>query len=172
MPSAKSKTSETALPSTTTQSVLAKDATIAYLVREAHRALALDLQNRIGPYGVNVGVWRFLRELWEQDGISQRELSARVGMRAPTTVTALDRMERQGLVLRSRNITDRRVINVNLTEKGRALRDELLPFAAEANAVACTGFSAEETALLRRLLMALKQNIEQYGQSSGDADVE
>jgi DNA-binding MarR family transcriptional regulator len=153
------------------QSVLAKDATIAYLLREAHRALARDLQDRLQPYGINVGAWRFLRVLWEEDGISQRELGLRVGMTAPTTVLALDRIEKRGLVVRVRNPGDRRLMSVRLTKKGKALRDELLPHAAEANAIACTGFSAQDVITLRRLLVAVRSNIEKHGKGvdKGDA---
>ena len=67
-------------------------------------------------------MWYFLRVLWQQDGISQRELSQRVGMMEPTTASALNNMERKGFVRRLRNRTDRRVVNVFLTERGRALR--------------------------------------------------
>ncbi len=141
------------------QSVLAREATLAYLVREAHRAMARDLQGRIRRYGINVGVWRFLRVLWEEDGISQRELSTRVGMKAPTTALALNRMEKQGLINRVRNLEDRRITVVRLTKKGKGLREKLLPHAAKANAVACTGFSPQEIASLRRLLIAMRLNV-------------
>jgi DNA-binding MarR family transcriptional regulator len=142
------------------ESVLTRDATVTYLIREAHRALARDLQSRIKPHGVDVGLWRFLRVLWEEDGINQSELSARVGMTAPTTALALDRMEKRGLVVRVRSSKDRRVIGIRLTAKAKSLREKLLPHAAEANAVACRGFTTQEIALLRRMLSGLKNNIE------------
>ncbi len=46
------------------------------------------------PYGLKRGQWYFLRVLWTEDGLSQRELSARVGTMEPTTVIALRSMER------------------------------------------------------------------------------
>ena len=36
--------------------------------------------------GVTVGQWRYLRELWEEDGLSTGELTRRVGRQGPTTV--------------------------------------------------------------------------------------
>ena len=60
-----------------------------------NRAFQRLLERRIAPYGVTRGQWYFLRVLWEEDGLSQRELSARVGMMEPTTVIALHSMEKR-----------------------------------------------------------------------------
>lgn len=97
------------------------------LLRDAHRAASRVLSHRIAPYGVTIGQWHFLRALWEQDGLTQRELSHKVGMMEPTTVTALGGMERGGLVHRVRNPKDRRKLNVFLTERGRSLERQLRP---------------------------------------------
>lgn len=146
-----------------TRRVWSKNETVAYLIREAHRSLFADLQARIGPYGVNAGMWRFLRVLWEEDAISQRDLSDRVGMTGATTVLALDRMEREGLVLRVRDGRDRRVIRVHLTKKGKSMQDKLLPHAAEVDAVACDGIDRQQLQLLKRLLVQLRDNVETKG---------
>src|ERR1700729_4499140 len=79
-----------------------------YLVRDAHRAFQRLLERRIAPFGVTRGQWYFLRVLWITDGLSQRELSARVGMMEPTTVIALRSMVRAGLIQRVRGQDDRR----------------------------------------------------------------
>src|SRR5271155_3780125 len=71
-----------------------------YLVRDAHRAFQRLLKRRIASYGVTRGQWVFLRAFWIIDGLSQRELSARVGMMEPTTVIALRSMECAGLIQR------------------------------------------------------------------------
>lgn len=128
------------------------ETSVGYLVRMTHRAFTRVLQSRIEPHGVTVGMWYFLRVLWAEDGITQRELSQRIGMMEPTTVTALNNMERRGLIRRSRNPHDRRKINIYLTAKGRALRTRLMPLAMEVNAVALQGFAPAEVDALRTLL--------------------
>src|SRR5215468_5504772 len=62
---------------------------IGYLTRIAFRAFSRALEVRTAPHGVSSGQWRFLRVLWQEEGMTQRELSQRVGMREPTTVIAL-----------------------------------------------------------------------------------
>ena len=133
---------------------------VGYLVRQTHRAFTRALQARIAPHGVSIGMWYFLRVLWQEDGISQRELSQRVGMMEPTTASALNNMERKGFVRRLRNRTDRRVVNVFLTERGRALRRELLPLAADVNDVAVRGLSVDELGRLRALLGKLQAGLD------------
>ena len=86
-------------------------------MRDAHRAFQRLLEKRIAAYGLKRGQWYFLRVLWTEDGLSQRELSARVGMMEPTTVIALRSMERSGLIRRVRSNDDKRRSQVWLTRE-------------------------------------------------------
>ncbi|MEM8916973.1 MAG: MarR family transcriptional regulator, partial [Pseudomonadota bacterium] len=106
------------------------DENVTQLLRDAQRLVARTLSDRLAKRDVSIGQWYFLRALWREDGLTQRELSYRVGMMEPTTVTALNGMERKDLVRRVRNPRDRRKINIFLTDKGRSLEDELLPIEA------------------------------------------
>src|SRR3546814_9202530 len=69
---------------------------IGYLARVVFRSFSRLLERRTLAYDVSAGQWRFLRQLWREDGITQRELSERVGMREPTTVVALKGLEKAG----------------------------------------------------------------------------
>src|SRR5690606_28850663 len=95
-------------------------------IREVHRLFGRVLQQRIGQLGLTLGTWYFLRALWEEDGLSQRELSQRIGTMEPTTVSALNSMERLGLVHRERDPNDKRRRRVFLTDYGRSLRGQAL----------------------------------------------
>jgi MarR family transcriptional regulator, organic hydroperoxide resistance regulator len=136
------------------------DSSIGYVLRDTYRGFSRVLQSKIAPHGVSIGQWYFLRVLWEEDGLTQRELSQRVGMMEPTTVTALNGMEKRGYVKRVRNVKDRRKINIFLTDKGRALKARLLPFVPEINRVACKNINEAELETLRTLLAAMKKNLD------------
>jgi DNA-binding MarR family transcriptional regulator len=135
-----------------------------YLVRDAHRAFQRMLERRIAPHGVTRGQWYFLRVLWTKDGLSQRELSERVGMMEPTTVIALRSMEKAGLIRRVRSTEDRRVTHVRLTAKAKRMRDGLLKLARGINAQADDGISAEDIAVFRRVIMRMTANLDKVGQ--------
>src|ERR1700726_539999 len=129
-----------------------------YLVRDAHRAFQRLLERRIGPFGVSRGQWYFLRVLWITDGLSQRELSARVGMMEPTTVIALRSMEKSGLIRRVRGDDDRRKVLVFLTAKAKRLRGELLAVARTITDEAEEGIAPLHLARFRRIFARMTEN--------------
>lgn len=132
---------------------------IGYLTRIAFRAFSRALEIRTSPHGVSSGQWRFLRVLWREDGLTQRELSRRVGMREPTTVIALKSLERSGFVVRCKSVEDRRKVHVYLTPQAKALQQVLLPAVAEVNAIALAGLSKAEIAVLRKALVQVGRNL-------------
>ena len=131
---------------------------VGYQVRMTHRALQRYLQVKIEPHGVTLGMWYFLRILWREDGLTQRELSYRIGTREPTTLIAILAMQRRGLVARVHDRTDRRKRIVSLTAAGRRLEAELLPV-AEVVDTAVAGFSKRDVALLLKFLLAIQRNL-------------
>jgi DNA-binding MarR family transcriptional regulator len=108
---------------------------------------------------VTSGQWPFLRVLWNEEGMTQRELSRRVGMQEPTTVAAINSLEKNGLVRREPSQADRRKVHVFLTAKGRALRADMMACVAEVNDVATQGIDPRDMATLRRVLAKLSENL-------------
>ena len=72
----------------------------------------------------------------------------------------LDRLSRLDLVSRSASARDRRVVLVRLTDKGRAVVDELLPSQLEAERAALANLSEADRARLASLLAAMLQTLE------------
>jgi len=132
---------------------------LAHVVREAARALTRDLTARLAAHGVSFGHWAFLRILWENDGLTQRELSERAGVMEPTTAAALKAMEELGYVERRQLPENRKNVYVHLTPKGRALRARLEPLAVAVNKAAVRNVAAGDVAACRRTLLALLENL-------------
>lgn len=133
---------------------------VGFIAREVYRAFARSLQVRIAREGVTIGMWFVLRMLWDEDGLTQRELSDRVGINGPTMVAAINAMERAGLVERVPNTADRRKTNVHLTPRGRALKPVLWPMAADVLALAFRGIKREEIRVVATTLLRMKHNLE------------
>lgn len=133
---------------------------VGFVVREVYRLFARCLQARIAREGVTIGMWFVLRMLWDEDGLTQRELSERVGINGPTMVTAVNSMERAGLVKRVPNTIDRRKTNVYLTPHGRAMKRKLWPAAAEVLDVGFKGLTREQKRQLRTCLLRVRANLE------------
>jgi MarR family transcriptional regulator, organic hydroperoxide resistance regulator len=132
---------------------------LAHLVKDASRSFLRSLQVRLAAAGVTLGHWTFLRILWEQDGLTQRELSQEAGVMEPTTVVALRAMEELGYVTRERLAENRKNLYVFLTPKGKALRRKLVPMAEEVNAIAIRGLADREVETTRRCLLFMLDNL-------------
>lgn len=137
-----------------------------YLVRDTNIAVGKALRRRLSHYGMTLGQYYFMRALWIEEGLSQRELSQRVGTTEPTTASVLRLLEKNGLVRRVRNRKDRRTINIFPTQKGRNLKNELLRMAIGINEIATDGFSPADMANFKRLLKIMKANLEEDETSS------
>jgi len=132
---------------------------IAHLVKDATRALVRALQTRLAAHSVSFGHWTFLRILWEQDGLTQRQLSEEAGVMEPTTVTAIRAMEELGYVTRRQLPDNRKNLYVHLTPKGRALKAKLVPLAEEVNQIALAGVSERDAQTSRKVLVTMIENL-------------
>lgn len=143
---------------------------MAHLIKDATRVFLRSLQVRLARHDVQLGHWTFLRILWEQDGLTQRELSDQAGFMEPTTVIALRSMESLGYVTREHRPDNRKNLYVFLTPKGRCLKQTLVPLAEEVNAVALSGVSDSDIAASRRALLAMIDNLSQDPAMAGGAN--
>jgi DNA-binding MarR family transcriptional regulator len=133
---------------------------IGLLMRIALFGLRASFKAQLAKHGVPWSAWYYLRVLWETDAITQRELTERVGVMQPNTVSALQTMRRAGWVTITKSDKDRRQILVTLTPKGRKLMQRLLPeIRAAVRPALLDNFSAQDEKELRRLLNKICDNV-------------
>ncbi|BEH08984.1 MarR family transcriptional regulator [Geobacter sulfurreducens subsp. ethanolicus] len=139
---------------------LAMNESIGFTVYKTALKLRTEMMRRLKPFGLTPEQWTLLGCLAEQDAITQRELAERTFKDGPTTTRLLDKLVETGLVRRDGSASDRRSFIISITDKGRALRDEILPVAARMNEDAGNNISSDEKALLFSLLNKIQKNIE------------
>ena len=132
---------------------------LAHLIRDVGRAQMRALSERLQAHGVSFGHWTFLRILWIQDGLTQRELSALAGVMEPTTFAAVKAMESMGLIERRQLEGNRKNVHVFLTRSGKALQRKLVPLAEEVNQVSVRGMSDAEVNQVREALLHMIENL-------------
>jgi DNA-binding MarR family transcriptional regulator len=137
------------------------DERLAHLIRLAARGFTRSLQLRLTAHDVTFGQWVFLRIMWEEDGLSQKELSRRANLTEPTTHSALQRLEKLELITRRNLSGNKRRLHAFLTDKGWALRKKLEPLAVEVNDVAVAGLDATQREVLRTALLGMIDNLEE-----------
>lgn len=136
------------------------DERIAHLVRLCARGFNRSLARRLADHGVSFGQWVFLRILWKEEGLTQKELSKIANLTEPTTHTALSKLKKLDVVEHRMQAGNKRKLHIYLTEKGRALQSVLEPLAIEANDVALQGISPAQHAHLHEMLVRIIANLE------------
>ncbi len=132
---------------------------MGYQVRLTYRMFERFIQDRLTQSQIQIGMWYFLRILWREDGLTQRELSRRAGTAEPTTLEQLRHMETRGLIKRRRGVDDKRTVLVVLTAKGRLLENALMKNLDDLHAVALAGLSPSDIVTLRELLTRVRENL-------------
>mgnify|MGYP003119599378 CR=1 FL=1 len=121
-----------------------KDQSAGYLANHMARIFAQGLTARIKPLGLTTGTFPALLELWETDGLTQKQLIERLDIEQATMANTLARMERDGLVVRKKDANDGRVQRVWLTDRARALRDPAIAAAQDENAMRLAALTEDE----------------------------
>jgi len=96
--------------------------------------------------------------LWETDGLTVGEISTRLLTDPGSLTPLLKRLEAEGLLSRTRSREDERVVIVELTEKGRALREKALDIPQ--CILAASGQTLEQLKKLQEDLQALRGNLQ------------
>lgn len=96
--------------------------------------------------------------LWENEGITVSEISARMLTDPGSLTPLLKRLESEGLLQRQRSSQDERVVQLHLTDKGRALHEQAktLPTCI----LKATGLNLEKLGELRNDLVELRRNLQ------------
>ena len=91
--------------------------------------------------------------LWEHERQSVKDLGAQLFLDSGTLTPVLKSLEAKGYVRRTRGEQDERLLIVDLTEEGRALRDKAASVPQQM--ASCIRLSREEAAMLYKLLYKL-----------------
>ncbi|WP_324754108.1 MarR family winged helix-turn-helix transcriptional regulator [Roseovarius sp. Pro17] len=138
-----------------------KEQSAGYLANHLARQFARGLTARIKPLGLTTGTFPALLELWERDGLTQKDLVERLDIEQATMANTLARMERDGLIRRERDDNDGRVQRIWLTDHARALRIPAIKAAMAENVAALAALSQSEQRqfidLMQRIIASRQQ---------------
>ncbi|MBD9385999.1 MarR family transcriptional regulator [Agrobacterium sp. AGB01] len=120
----------------------------AYLTAQLAKAFSRALHKKASALGFSPGQFPILLELWNEDGITQRQLLDRLDIEQATLANTLARMQRDSLITRKQHPKDKRAQIIELTAQGRSLEEQAIAAAKEADEVAFSGFRRFERELL------------------------
>jgi DNA-binding MarR family transcriptional regulator len=150
--------------------LLQLDQQLCFALYSASRAVIRAYAPLLEPLGITYPQYIALLVLWEQDGLSVKQLGERLGLDSATLTPLLKRLEAQGIVERRRDEADERVVRIDLTRAGRELKKKAVGVPVQ---LACrAGFEASDAKALARLgklrdeLNALTARLDEAEQTS------
>ncbi len=134
---------------------------MGFLLTRAAQNMRLQLGRAFADAGLGISVeqWHILMELWQQDGLNQRELGSRCCKSKVSITKILAKLEDQGLVIRRRSNRDRRGNRVFLTEAGYRLQDITLRLAKKNSHHAVEGIDPERVDVCKDVLKKIFENM-------------
>lgn len=103
---------------------------------------------------------RILYVLWQENGLSISQLSARTRLANTTLTSMLDRMEASGLIERTPSPDDRRVTLIGLTRKACGLQRDYFLLSEKMNQLFYQGFTEKEIRQFEDYLHRVLYNLE------------
>ena len=137
--------------------------TPGHLISLAARAFARLSEARLKPLGFGVGQLPVLVALRHGRASTQRDLARFAKVEQPPMAQMLNRMERDGLIQRTRDPADGRSSRIVMTEAAEARLPRAIATLRQGNREALDGFTAEEAAQLIALLERLITNLDRVG---------
>jgi len=97
------------------------DCALGYLARRVHQAGQVALEPMFAEEGLTGIQWSALMSIWFERGSTSAEIARDLAHDKGAMTRLIDTLEQRGWVTRVRDSGDRRIINLALTDEGRAL---------------------------------------------------
>lgn len=127
--------------------LLKLDNQLCFALVTAARNVVAIYRPILEPLGLTHPQYLVMLALWERAPRALGELADELAMESATLSPLVKRLETQGIVTRTRSASDERVLEIGLTDAGRALRERALDVPGQV--MAATGMSAAQVAVVR-----------------------
>jgi DNA-binding MarR family transcriptional regulator len=132
---------------------------LADLLQRLTRRLRRAQADRLAPLGLTPAQERALRIVTRsEEPLRMTELADRLGIVPRSVTTVIDALEQAGLVRRETDPRNRRAIRLHLTDRGRAVRDDMREARRRAAEDLFAPMSAEDRKALAELLSLLDED--------------
>ena len=129
------------------------DNQLCFRLYTASRLLTQAYHPLLSEYGLTYPQYLVLLVLWEKDAQPVNDIAKRLLLETNTVTPLLQRMEKEGILIRKKGEKDARQMIVSLTGKGIELKNQLAAVPATVgNAVICDSVTPETMPELFRML--------------------
>ncbi|MFL6164395.1 MAG: MarR family winged helix-turn-helix transcriptional regulator [Jatrophihabitantaceae bacterium] len=136
------------------------DEPIGLQLARTAKAVSRAFEGALAEVGGSLASWLILLSLKSEQHGAQHQIAAAVGVEGPTLTHHLNRLEREGLVSRTRDPDNRRVQRVRLTEAGDAAFQRMVGAARAFDQRLRAGLNSQQLTAFERVLGQLRENLQ------------
>lgn len=130
-----------------------------FLLSAGNKAYESAMDKRLRHLNITVIQWSLMDQLYQHEGINQREL-AQYCMKDPSSLTkTVDLLEKKELIVRKPDANDRRAFKLYLTAKGSNVRNEAYKVASEFYEAVTVNLTDAELQQLQKIIVTIIENI-------------
>lgn len=137
-----------------------RQSSLGWLINVVANKLKNDFDIELKKHGLTIALWPTLMCLWEEEGVTQREIAIKSKVESSTTTRTIDKLERLNLVERRDDPLSRRSFRIYLTDEGRALQSTLIHIPVDINESMLSSLDSEEQKKMLSLLKKLVNDID------------
>ena len=120
---------------------------------------AKKFAKELKKHGLSIALWPTLMCLWEEEGVTQRDIAEKSKVENSTTTRTLDKLENLGLIERRTDPNSRRSFRIYLTDAGRELKGTLIHIPVAINEEMLNSLDKEEQQTMITLLQKMVADI-------------
>ena len=139
---------------------------LTFRIARAHFALNAEAVSILKPWGISLSEWRMLAVIGTGAGRTVRDCIRQTRLAPAVVSRAVVSPEKRKLIHSGRSETDRRILNVGLTEAGGRLHDQILPLMQQRQQRLLSALQPEE----REIFLGVLDRIEAMMGSGGSGE--
>lgn len=133
-----------------------------------YRYSQVYIGDNVKKYNIGKGQWSFLTQLlFNNDGLTQEELSNKLYINKANTARALKKLEDEGYVYRKEDPQDARKKRIYVTKKSLEFEKEFHQIFKDLNKILAKDFTEVEKDMARNLFYRMLENIVEYKDTQG-----
>ena len=132
---------------------------LPYLINRVGSAMVAKHEVELKRYGLSIAIWRVMVALSHGGSQRQIDIADSTSIDVSTLSRLITRMIKLGIVSRTRSDTNSREVTVELTAKGRAQLNRLVPLGLALERQSASGLSATDLATTRATLRRMYDNL-------------
>ena len=142
---------------------------LAQLFANSCRLATWRLRMHIEKIGIHSGQGRVLEHLHRHDNVPQWRIAEAMNTSPAAITSILKRMERDGWIIRTRDPKDQRTVRIRMSDKARALEEEVQGTFLQIEEEISSIYTQEERKQLRCLLLKLSERFSKDGKSQAES---